>query len=213
MGRQGNGKLISAGHKSGTRTAGLFSARPALKKLLGETLMKEIKTVEVKNSGAQKKRRRDAERAGQKSARTRKAARRAEAPQPPPIPVSQLADPGITQPPPEPIHAPHPPMLFECAWEVCWQLGGIYTVLRSKAAAMQTRSGDNYCLIGPYNPATAAMEFEERATEGIVREVLDRLRNQGISCHYGRWLIPGRPRVILLDYRGRFGRLYEDKYL
>src|SRR5690349_24258165 len=86
-----------------------------------------------------------------------------------------------------------PPLLFECAWEVCWQLGGIYTVLRSKAAAMQTRWGDNYCLIGPYNPATAAMEFEERATEGVVREVLDRLRNQGISCHYGRWLIPGRP--------------------
>src|SRR6185437_14479291 len=86
----------------------------------------------------------------------------------PPVPVSQLADPMVSQPPPEPIHAPHPPMLFECAWEVCWQLGGIYTVLRSKSAAMQQRWGDNYCLIGPYNPATAAMEFEERATEGTI---------------------------------------------
>ena len=131
----------------------------------------------------------------------------------PPRPVSQLADPVVVQPPREPIHAPQPPMLFECAWEVCWQLGGIYTVLRSKAPAMQQRWGDNYCLIGPYNPATAAMEFEERATEGTIREVQDRLRNQGIACHYGRWLIPGRPRVILLDYRGRFNRLGEDKYL
>src|SRR5262249_43228537 len=35
----------------------------------------------------------------------------------------------------------------------------------------------------------------------------------GIGCHYGHWLIPSRPRVILLDYRGRFGRLDADKYL
>ncbi len=128
-------------------------------------------------------------------------------------PISQLADPILPQPPPEPIHDPNPPMLFEVAWEVCWQLGGIYTVLRSKTPAMQERWGDNYCLIGPYNPATAAMEFEERPTEGVVREVLDKLRNQGIACHYGRWLIPGRPRVILLDYRGRFSQLHNDKYL
>ncbi len=131
----------------------------------------------------------------------------------PPVPVSEIGDPILKQPPPQPIHAPQPPMLFEVAWEVCWQLGGIYTVLKSKAPAMQTRWGDNYCLIGPYNPATASMEFEERATEGSVREVLDRLRDQGIACHYGRWLIPGRPRVILLDYRGRFSRLADDKYL
>ncbi|MDW8261943.1 MAG: hypothetical protein RMJ35_05405, partial [Phycisphaerales bacterium] len=31
--------------------------------------------------------------------------------------------------PSEPVHAPVPPLLFEIAWEVCWQLGGIYTVL------------------------------------------------------------------------------------
>src|SRR4051812_7337017 len=318
MGRQGNGKLISAGHKAGTRTAGLLPpSNPrgsALKKLLSKPVMKEIKPVAAKKSGSRKKLKTTKRRAT--TARPTKAvpskkiasspkvpatrakvpvkpvktndpppvttvapiappepvvvvtpdikprpvvaredamaqatsetapppipvseptqpapstpeqrkmnfvlppipetAKRDETPQPPPVPVSQLADSGITQPPPEPIHAPHPPMLFECAWEVCWQLGGIYTVLRSKAAAMQTRWGDNYCLIGPYNPATAAMEFEERATEGVVREVLDRLRNQGIACHYGRWLIPGRPRVILLDYRGRFSRLGEDKYL
>ena len=48
--------------------------------------------------------------------------------------------------------ASQPPLLFECAWEVCWQLGGIYTVLRSKAVAMIQRWEDRYCLIGPYNP-------------------------------------------------------------
>ena len=109
--------------------------------------------------------------------------------------------------------AAQPPLLFEIGWEVCWQLGGIYTVLRSKADCMIERWDDRYCLIGPYNPATAPLEFEERPTEGIIRETLDRLRAAGIPCHFGRWLIPGRPRVILLDYRARFAHLDHDKYL
>jgi len=104
-------------------------------------------------------------------------------------------------------------LLFEVAWEVCWQLGGIYTVLKTKAAAMLEAWGDRYFLIGPYNPNTAAVEFEEQPTEGFIRQTLDRLRNAGIPCHYGRWLIPGRPRVILLDYRARYHALDADKYL
>jgi len=104
------------------------------------------------------------------------------------------------------------PLLFEVGWEVCWQLGGIYTVLRTKAAAMMKRWGDRYFLIGPYNPQTAAVEFEEQPTEGYIRQTLDQLRAQGIPCHYGRWLVPGRPHVILLDYRARFTHLDSDKY-
>src|SRR5688572_29396434 len=61
-----------------------------------------------------------------------------------------------------------PTLLFEVAWEVCWQLGGIYTVLKTKAAAMLEKWGDRYCLIGPYNPHTAPMEFEEQPTYGSV---------------------------------------------
>jgi glycogen(starch) synthase len=109
--------------------------------------------------------------------------------------------------------APLPTLLFEIAWEVCWQLGGIYTVLRTKAASMCERWDDRYALIGPYNPQTAAVEFEELPTDGIIRETLDRLRASGIPCHYGRWLVSGRPRVILLDYRARFSSLDADKYL
>ncbi len=122
-------------------------------------------------------------------------------------------EPVIPEIPSEPVHFPLPPILFEVAWEVCWQLGGIYTVLRSKAQAMINRWEDRYILIGPYNPATAALEFEEMPTEGVIREALDRLRNSGIACHYGRWLIPGRPKVILLDYRGRYSQLDNDKFL
>lgn len=123
----------------------------------------------------------------------------------PPSPAAPMA-PAVE--PPEEL-----PWLFEVGWEVCWQLGGIYTVLRTKVPAMARRWGDRYFLIGPYNPQTAAVEFEEQPSEGIIRTTLDRLREQGISCHYGRWLIRGRPHVILLDYRGRYSRLDHDKYL
>ncbi|MDP9174061.1 MAG: glycosyltransferase [Planctomycetota bacterium] len=117
-------------------------------------------------------------------------------------------------PDPLPVHpSAAAPLLFEIGWEVCWQLGGIYTVLRSKAPTMLKRWGERYFLIGPYNPQTAAVEFEEQPTDGFIRATLDRLRERGIGCHFGQWLIPGRPRVILLDYRSRFKELDNDKYL
>ncbi|HWE95900.1 MAG TPA: glycosyltransferase [Tepidisphaeraceae bacterium] len=136
---------------------------------------------------------------------------------PPEIGPEELAaspsTPEPAPPTPEPMPIPQLPLLFEIAWEVCWQLGGIYTVLRSKAATMLERWGDRYCLIGPYNPTTAAVEFEEQPTYGSIRETLQKLKDAGITCYFGRWLIAGRPRVILIDYRGRYGHLDFDKYL
>ena len=120
----------------------------------------------------------------------------------------------MTPPPQTPEPQPtEPPMLFEVAWEVCWQLGGIYTVLRSKAPAMLKTWKDRYCLIGPYNPQTAVLEFEEEPATGYLKATFDRLAEQGVTCHFGSWIIPGRPRVILLDYRARYSRLDADKYL
>jgi glycogen synthase len=130
-------------------------------------------------------------------------------PPPPPPPAAPIAEAVV---PPEASEAPAAPLLFEVAWEVCWQLGGIYTVLKSKAEMMLRKWGDRYFLIGPYNPQTAALEFDEQPPDGVVAAALEKLRQQGIACHYGRWLISGRPRVILLDYRGRFANLDADKY-
>jgi glycogen(starch) synthase len=104
-------------------------------------------------------------------------------------------------------------LLFEVGWEVCWQLGGIYTVLRTKARQMLDRWGDRYALVGPYNPTTAATEFDETPPDGIWREILNEAGRQGLTVRHGRWLVPGRPRTILIDHRARFGRLHEDKYL
>ncbi len=51
-------------------------------------------------------------------------------------------------------------VLFEFAWEVCNQVGGIYQVIRSKAPSMIERWGDRYCLVGPYDAGKAQLEFE-----------------------------------------------------
>ena len=107
----------------------------------------------------------------------------------------------------------HTSLLFEVGWEVCWQLGGIYTVLRTKAKAMLDRWGERYCLVGPYNPGTAATEFDETRPDGVWRDIVDRAQRRGVVAHHGRWLVPGRPRTILIDHRARYGRLHEDKYL
>ena len=103
------------------------------------------------------------------------------------------------------------PLLFEIAWEVCNQLGGIYTVLRSKAPSSVDRWGNRYVLVGPYNEQTASVEFEPMALSGAVGQAVKQLRELGVGAHYGRWLVTGRPLVVLLDYLSVFNRVNDVK--
>jgi glycogen(starch) synthase len=104
------------------------------------------------------------------------------------------------------------PVLFEVAWEVCSQIGGIYTVIKTKAPSMVDRWGSDYCLIGPYHQHTSSLEFEESSPPDHIRAVLEQLRSVGIPAHFGHWLTNGRPSVILIDYKARYERLATDKY-
>jgi len=104
------------------------------------------------------------------------------------------------------------PLLIECAWEVCNQLGGIYTVLRSKVPSMIDRWGNRYCLLGPYHATSAAVEFDEGPLTGAVGTAVKQMRELGIKAYFGRWLVTGRPHVVLLDYLSVFNRLHEIKY-
>ena len=90
--------------------------------------------------------------------------------------------------------------LFETAWEVCNQVGGIYQVIRSKVPLMMERWGDRYTLIGPYNEPKASVEFEPIAPGGWIGRAIEQLAGQGLKVHHGRWLIPGRPRVLLIEH-------------
>ena len=103
--------------------------------------------------------------------------------------------------------------LCEISWEVCNQVGGIYTVIRSKVPVMMEHWASRYLLIGPYEPGTAQAEFEELPAEGLFGQAVQRMREWGLGVHYGRWLITGQPRAVLLDVRSAFSRLHEIKYL
>ncbi len=104
------------------------------------------------------------------------------------------------------------PLLVEVSWEACNKIGGIYTVLRSKAPAMMDHWGKRYCLIGPANEATAAVEFEPAPLSGPFGEAAKLLQEWGVPTQFGRWLVTGRPQVLLLDYLSVFRRLHEIKY-
>lgn len=90
------------------------------------------------------------------------------------------------------------PLLIESAWEVCNQVGGIYTVIRSKVPSIVQTWGERFALIGPYFSQHANVEFEpsEDYNNPFGKAVL-KMRNAGFEVHYGHWLVTGRPKVIL----------------
>ncbi|MBI1371441.1 MAG: glycosyltransferase [Phycisphaera sp.] len=100
------------------------------------------------------------------------------------------------------------PLLVETAWEVVNPVGGIYTVIRSKLAAMGEKWGRRYLLVGPWMPQVAAVEFQEARPPQYLAPVLDALKSIGIIGHYGRWLVVGRPNVLLFEMDG--GRSHLD---
>jgi len=108
---------------------------------------------------------------------------------------------------------PGEPLLVEVAWEVCQQVGGIYTVIRSKVPTMVKRWGGRYIVVGPYDPALSPGEFEECPAPAGMAEVIEALGRQGIEARFGTWLITGKPRTVLLDPDSAMARLAEAKYL
>lgn len=96
-------------------------------------------------------------------------------------------------------------MLFETSWEVCNKVGGIYTVLSTKANTLRKLYGDNVIFIGPdiWTDDNPSPYFIETPTALRLwrKEAASRLE---FSVRVGRWDIPGKPRVILVDFAPLF---------
>jgi len=92
-------------------------------------------------------------------------------------------------------------LLFEISTEVANRVGGIYSVIKSKAPVTTAEYGERYCLLGPLNRTAAAVEVEalEPKEDSPLKKTLDSMAERGIQYVYGRWLIEGAPRVILFD--------------
>ena len=104
--------------------------------------------------------------------------------------------------------------LFEIAWEVCNQVGGIYTVIRSKVPTVIEQWGkNNYFLIGPYFEDQASAHFEpatDYSTE--VGKAVLKMQERGFDVYYGQWIVSGRPHVVLFNPYSVFDKLPEIKH-
>lgn len=99
-----------------------------------------------------------------------------------------------------------PNVLFETSWEVCNKVGGIYTVLSTKAKVLHKQLGDNLIFVGPdvWTKSTPSPFFKESKT--VLKEWV-RTANlpEGISVRVGRWTVPGNPIAILVKFDGIYG--------
>jgi len=104
-------------------------------------------------------------------------------------------------------------LLVEVAWEVCNQVGGIYTVIRSKSPTQVNKWGNNYCVIGPYIHHFAISEFEEseNSSDPFFLAV-KKMQKSGFDAKYGKWLVTGRPNTVLLNPFSVYDRLGSIKY-
>lgn len=105
-------------------------------------------------------------------------------------------------------------MLFEIAWEVCNQVGGIYTVIRSKVPSVIEKWGkDNYFLIGPYFEDQAAAHFDPATDYSTpVGKAVLKMQERGFDVHYGQWIVSGRPNVVLFNPFSVYDKLGEIKH-
>ena len=93
-----------------------------------------------------------------------------------------------------------PDYLFEVSWEVCNKVGGIHTVIASKAPTVKRELGDKYITIGPdFSSDYVSPEFEEDTT--LMAAWRESLYNQGVRVRIGRWAIEGSPIAILIDFK------------
>ena len=91
-----------------------------------------------------------------------------------------------------------PDFLFEISWEVCNKVGGINTVIATKARTVCGKYGDRYFTIGPDLGQGADREFEE--DPALLKGWRQTLYEKGIRVRVGHWRIVGRPQVILVDF-------------
>ncbi|RPJ05988.1 MAG: glycogen synthase, partial [Spirochaetaceae bacterium] len=103
--------------------------------------------------------------------------------------------------------------LVEVSWEVCNQVGGIYTVIRSKVPAVTEKWKNGYCLFGPFVPEHAMGEFEEiQDKDNPFAIAADSLAKDGFEVHFGRWLVTGNPQVVLVNPKSVQSKLHDWKY-
>ena len=97
-----------------------------------------------------------------------------------------------------------PDYIFESSWEVCNKVGGIYTVLSTRAKTLSETFKDKLLFIGP--DFWKRKEFSDNESpyfkedKSLFAEWQSDAKKQGLKVRVGRWDIPGEPIAILVDF-------------
>ena len=96
-----------------------------------------------------------------------------------------------------------PDYIFESSWEVCNKVGGIYTVLSTRAKTLQDRMKDHIIFIGPdFWKEKESPYFKE--DNSLFAQWQWEAKEDGLAVRVGRWTIPGEPIAILVDFNPFF---------
>ena len=101
-----------------------------------------------------------------------------------------------------------PDYIFESSWEVCNKVGGIYTVLSTRAKTLQEALQDKIVFIGPdfwKEKESPYFREEESLFADWRREAVE----NGLKVRVGRWTVPGEPIAILVDFEPYFEKKNE----
>ena len=108
-----------------------------------------------------------------------------------------------------------PDYIFESSWEVCNKVGGIYTVLSTRAKTLQESFEDKIIFIGPdfWQDKENPLFVEDKTLLADWRN--HALMQDGLRVRVGRWEIPGRPIAVLVDFIPFFeqkNQIYTDMW-
>ncbi len=101
-----------------------------------------------------------------------------------------------------------PDYIFESSWEVCNKVGGIYTVLSTRAKTLQDMMKDRVIFIGPdfWKENESPYFLEDKA---LFADWKAKATKEGLSVRVGRWTVPGSPIAILVDFNPFFEKKNE----
>ena len=96
-----------------------------------------------------------------------------------------------------------PDYIFESSWEVCNKVGGIYTVLSTRAKTLQDSMKDHVIFIGPdfWKEKESPYFKEDKSLFALWQW---EAKEDGLAVRVGRWTIPGEPIAILVDFNPFF---------
>ena len=101
-----------------------------------------------------------------------------------------------------------PDYIFESSWEVCNKVGGIYTVLSTRAKTLQVAFQDKIIFIGPdFWKEQESPYFKEEAS--LFADWQGEAKRQELKIRVGRWTVPGEPIAILVDFNPYFEKKNE----